>query len=194
LEQSKPWDTHGIDGTFRFLKKLWNLFHDANGNLNISEEAPTEQEYKVLHTAIKKTQEDIDRLSFNTIVSAFMICVNELSALKCNKREILSDLVILVSPFSPHITEELWHMLSNEGSVVNATFPTLKEEYLKEDSFEYPVSVNGKLRVKLTFPINMAKEEIEKQVLENETVKKWTNGNPPKKVIVVPNKIVNVVV
>ena len=194
LEQSKPWNTNGIDGVFKFLRKFWNLFHDADGNFSVSEEKPSDAELKVLHKTIKKAQEDIERYSFNTSVSEFMICVNELSALKCNKREVLEKLVIILSPYAPHITEELWHMLGHQTTVNDAEYPAYNEAYLKEDTFEYPVSVNGKMRAKLVFPTDAAREEIERQVLEAEAIQKWLEGKSPKKVIVVPKKIVNIVV
>ncbi len=194
LEQSKPWNTNGIDGVFKFLRKFWNLFHDNDGNFSVSDGKPNADELKILHRTIKKAEEDIDRYSFNTSVSEFMICVNDLSALNCNKREILEKLVIIVSPYAPHITEELWHLLGNETTVNDATYPEFDEKYLKESEYEYPVSVNGKMRVKLKFPLDMPREEIEKQVLADEVIQKWLDGKSPKKVIVVPKKIVNVVV
>ena len=194
LEQFKPWNTNGIDGVYKFLKKLWRLFHDENGNFRVSDDAPEKEEQKVIHAAIKKAQEDIERYSFNTSVSGFMICVNELSALKCNKREILEKLVLIVSPYAPHITEELWQLLGHTESITNASFPEFEEKYLKEDEFEYPVSINGKMRHKMTFPLEKPKDEIEKEVLAAEPVMKWTEGKPPKKVIIVPKKIINIVV
>jgi len=194
LEQFKPWNTNGIDGTRKFLLKLWRLFHNQEGELEISDEQPTNAELKILHKTIKKAEEDIDRYSFNTSVSTFMICVNELSAAKCNKRAILEDLVVVVSPYAPHIAEELWSLLGHTTSVNYAPYPVFKEEYLKEDSFEYPVMINGKMRTKLNFPADMDKAEIEKAVLANETVQKWMDGKPVRKMIVVPKKIVNVVV
>jgi leucyl-tRNA synthetase len=194
LEMSKPWNTNGIDGVFKFLRKFWNLFHDQNGNVVVSNDVPTKEELKVLHKTIKTVQHDIDAFSFNTCVSEFMICVNELSALKCNKRDILELLVIILSPFAPHIAEELWGKLGHEGSVVNAKYPEYNEDYLVENSFEYPISINGKVRTKMEFALDMPKEDIEKLVLASEIVIKWTDGKPPKKVIVVPGRIVNVVV
>ncbi len=194
LEQFKPWNTNGIDGVHKFLKKLWRLYHDDQGNITISDEQPTPAEYKALHRAIKKTKEDIDNLSLNTSVSSFMICVNELSALKCNKREILTDLCLIVSPFAPHIAEELWQILGNKESITFARYPEYKEEYLQEDSFAYPVMVNGKMRHRMTFPLAMPADALEAAVLADETVKKWLDGKQPKKVIFVPKKIVNIVV
>jgi len=194
LEQFKPWNTNGIDGVYKFLRKMWNLFHDENDTLNISEEKATKEELKAIHKTIKKVQEDIERYSFNTPVSAFMICVNELSALKCNKREVLEALTLIVSPYAPHMTEELWELLGHADGISTATYPSYNEAYLKEDAHEYPISVNGKMRVKIEFPFDMLKEEIERQVLASEAVQKWTEGKTPKKVIIIPNKIVNIVV
>jgi leucyl-tRNA synthetase len=195
LEQSKPWSTQGIDGTFKFLRRFWNLMHDnTTGQLNISDAAPTREELKVLHKTIKKIEQDIENFSFNTCVSEFMICVNELTSLKCNKRAIVEPLVIVLSPFAPHITEELWSLLGHTDTVLNAAFPKYDEQYLKESSFNYPISVNGKTRAEMNFALDMPKEDIEKAVLASEIVQKWTEGKPPKKVIVVQGKIVNVVV
>jgi len=194
LEQSKPWNTNGIDGVFKFLRKLWRLFYDDQGNFVVTDEPATEAELKVLHKTIKKVQEDIEDLSFNTSVSTFMICVNELTSLKCHKRTILTDLSITLSPFAPHITEELWHQLGHDSSIVKASFPTYEEKYLIEESYEYPISVNGKVRARIKFPLDKPRDEIEKEVLATEQIQKWTQGKPPKKVIIVPKKIVNVVV
>jgi leucyl-tRNA synthetase len=194
LEQFKPWNTNGIDGVYKFLKKLWNLFHNKEGALELSEEAPGKAELKALHRAIKKTKEDIENLSLNTSVSSFMICVNELTALKCNKRSVLTDLVLIISPYAPHISEELWHKLGYEESISTASYPLFDEQYLQEADHEYPIMVNGKLRAKMTFALDKPKDEIEKEVLSSETVQKWLQGQAPKKVIVVPKKIVNVVV
>lgn len=193
LEASKPWSTQGIDGVFKFLRRVWNLFHDAQGNFHVSDAEPTREEFKVLHKLIKKVEFDIENYSFNTSVSEFMICANELSSMKCNKRAILEPLAIVLSPFAPHITEELWEKLGHQDSILNATYPIFKEEYLKENSFEYPISINGKVRAKMNFALDMPKEDIEKLVLASETVQKWTEGQPPKKVIVVQGRIVNVV-
>ena len=193
LEASKPWSTQGIDGVFKFLRRVWNLFHDAQGNFHVSDAEPTREEFKVLHKLIKKVEFDIENYSFNTSVSEFMICANELSSMKCNRRAILEPLAIVLSPFAPHITEELWEKLGHQDSILNATYPIFKEEYLKENSFEYPISINGKVRAKMNFALDMPKEDIEKLVLASETVQKWTEGQPPKKVIVVQGRIVNVV-
>ena len=193
LEQHKPWDTQGITGVNGFLKKLWRLVHDDNG-FNISDEAPTKEELKTLHKTIKKVKEDIERFSFNTPVSAFMICVNELTALKCNKRSIMEDLCIILSPYAPHIAEELWAKLGHTESITYAVFPKHNEAYLVESNHKYPVSFNGKMRFMLELPANMGKDEIEQAVMANEQTAKYLDGKAPKKVIVVPKKIVNVVV
>ena len=193
LEQSKPWDTNGIDGVSRFLRKFWNLFFEA-GTFSVSDNDPTAEELKSLHKLIKKVSFDIENFSFNTSVAAFMICINELTALRCNKRAILSDLVVTLSPFAPFITEELWHRLGNKTSIVITSFPEYREEYLKEDVVKYTVSFNGKARFILDFSNNTPKEEIEKTVLDHPNSQKWMDGEIPKKIIVVPNKIVNVVI
>lgn len=194
LEQSKPWNTHGIDGVSKFLRKLWRLFHDKNNQFDISEEKANEQELKILHKAIKKAIEDVDRYSFNTSVSNFMICVNELSSLKCNKREILEPLTIIISPYAPHITEELWSLMGHQDSIMNASYPEYNEMYIQEDSFEYPVSINGKLRTRINFNLDLPREEMERGILASEVVQKWLSGKEPRKIIIVPKKIINVVV
>jgi len=193
IEDSKPWNTHGIDGVAKFLRRLWGLFFNGD-NFNVSDAKPEKAELKLLHKTIKKIAEDIESLSFNTSVSEFMICVNGLVSMKCNKKSILEPLLIILSPFAPHITEELWHRLGHQNSIINAPFPDFKEEYIKEDAFEYPISVNGKVRDKMSFPVDMSKNEIKKHVLANEKIQKWLAGKPPKKMIVVPQRIVNVVV
>ncbi len=194
LEQFKPWNTNGIDGVYKFLRKLWNLYHTQTGEFKVSEETPSKEEFKILHKTIKKMEEDMSNHTFNTSVSSFMICVNELTALKCTKRGILEPLAILVSPYAPHIAEELWSLLGHSTSITLATFPEFKEEYLVESNFEYPVMINGKMRAKLNLPLSLTKEEIEKEIMSNETVQKWLEGNAPKKVIIVPGKIVNLVI
>jgi leucyl-tRNA synthetase len=194
LENHKPWDTKGIEGVYRFMKKLWRLFYDENLNLIVTEDAASNKELKVLHQTIKKTRDDIERFSFNTAVSQYMICVNELSDLKCHKKEILEQLVILLSPYAPHITEELWERLGHSTSVTSARFPEFIEKYIKEDTFEYPVSFNGKMRFKLEVATNTPKDEVEKRALADERAQKWMEGRQVRKVIVVPNKIVNIVV
>jgi leucyl-tRNA synthetase len=193
LEASKPWSTQGIDGVFKFLRKFWNLFHDNNGHLNISDAEPTREELKALHKLIKKVEYDIEHFSFNTSVSEFMICINELSSLKCNKHAILEPLTIVLASYAPHITEELWEKLGHKHSILHATYPAFKEEYLKENAFEYPISINGKVRAKMNFALDMPVSDIEKAVLTSEAVLKWSEGKAPKKVIIVPGKIVNIV-
>ncbi|PWL32423.1 MAG: leucine--tRNA ligase [Fluviicola sp. XM-24bin1] len=195
LEQSKPWDTKGINGVHNFLRKLWRLFHDQNNKVSLDMGDPSKDALKTLHKTIKKIGDDLERFSFNTGVSNFMICVNELTDQKCNNKQILEQLTILVSPYAPHIAEELWVRLGNEpGTISYAKFPEFNEEHLVESSHEYPISFNGKMRFKLEFPLDMSKEQIEKEVLANENAQKWLEGKDPKKVIVVPGKIVNVVI
>ncbi|MDW7695330.1 leucine--tRNA ligase [Flammeovirgaceae bacterium SG7u.111] len=194
LEDSKPWNTDGIEGVSKFLKKFWRLFENKKGEFEVSDAKATKEELKVLHKTIKKIGEDIERLSFNTSVSAFMVCANELGSLKCNKKEILEPLLVVLSPFAPHITEELWSQLGHTESITLALFPAFDESYLKEDAHEYPISINGKVRTKLSFGLDMSKEAIEKEVMANEVVQKWLDGKQPKKVIVVPKRIVNVVI
>ncbi len=193
VEQSKPWDTNGIDGCHRFLRKLWNMFFDKDDKLIVSNEAPTKEELKSIHKLIKKTTEDIPAFSYNTTVSAFMICTNELSALKCNKRSILEKFVIVLAPFAPHICEEIWEALGHTTSVCDAEWPTFNEEYLKEDTIKYTISFNGKARFTMDFAANTDKSDIEKTVLENDMTKKYIEDKPIKKIIIVPNKIVNIV-
>lgn len=194
LEQSKPWDTKGIEGVFRFIRKFWRLFQNAEGEFAVSDEKATPAELKVLHKTIKKIQDDNERFSFNTAVSGFMICVNELSDLKCNKKAILEPLTILLSPFAPHLSEELWAAMGHNESIVNAEFPEYNEDFTKENSFEYPVSFNGKMRFKIELPVDMSKEDAEKAVLSAEAAQKYLEGKTPKKVIVVPKRIINVVI
>ncbi|WP_333819342.1 leucine--tRNA ligase [Ohtaekwangia sp.] len=194
LELSKPWNTNGIDGVYKFLRRFWNLFHDKNENFTVSDAEATRDELKILHKTIRKIEDDIERFSFNTSVSEFMICCNELSSMKCNKRAILEPLVIALSPYAPHIAAELWEKLGHKDSVLEASYPKYDEQYLVESSFEYPISINGKVRVKMNFALDMPKEDIEKLVIASEAVQKWTEGKAPKKVIIVPGKIVNVVV
>lgn len=193
LEDAKPWNTNGIEGVSRFLKKFWNMFHDGDA-VSVSEEEPTKKELKALHATIKKVQEDIERLSFNTCVSQFMICVNELNELKCNKRAILEPLTVVVSTYAPHICEEIWEKLGHSESITFAEYPAFNESYLVEDSVNYPISINGKMRLKLELPASMGKDEVEQSVLANEEVQQRLDGATPKKVIVVPKRIVNIVV
>ena len=198
LEQSKPWDTKGIDGVHRFLKKLWRMvFADDRGEdetLAVTDQKATPAELKILHTLIHKVETDIENFSYNTSVSAFMIALNELSALKCNKREIIEPVVVLLSPFAPHICEELWNRLGHNESISFATFPEYVEAYTVENTFEYPVSFNGKMRFKMTFPKDMPIKEVEKDVIENPQTAKYLDGGSVKKIIVVPCKIINIVV
>ncbi|MBE6224668.1 MAG: leucine--tRNA ligase [Bacteroidales bacterium] len=193
LEQSKPWDTKGIDGVNRFLKKFWRMFWDREGNWVVSDEKASPAELKALHKLINKVGTDIENFSFNTSVSAFMIALNELQDLKCNKKEILEKLVVLLSPFAPHITEELWSLLGNKESVSYASFPEYVEAYTVENTFEYPVSFNGKMRFKMELSKSLSPAEVEKLVRENENTAKYVGDKGIKKVIVVPGKIINVV-
>ncbi len=192
LEQSKPWNTNGITGVSGFLKKLWRLFYQS-GSFVVSEDAPTKPELKTLHKTIKKITEDIERFSFNTSVSNFMICVNELGDLKCNKRAVIEPLLVLISPYAPHIAEELWEQLGHKESIAFAPFPEFNEVYLVEDNFNYPISFNGKMRFNLELAANLSVQEIEKLVMEAEQTHKYLEGKQPKKVIIVPKKIVNIV-
>ena len=193
LEQSKPWNTNGITGVSGFLKKLWRLFHSQTG-FELSDAPATKAELKTLHKTIKKISEDIERFSFNTSVSTFMICVNELGELKCNKKAVLEPLLVLISPYAPHIAEELWEKLGHKESIARAPFPEFKAEYLVEDSLNYPISFNGKMRLNIELPATLSVQEIEKEVMGREEVLKHLNGAHPKKIIVVPKKIVNIVV
>lgn len=192
LEQTKPWKTSGISGVYSFLKKLWKLFTDENG-INVSDAEPTKDELKTLHKTIKKVEEDIENFSFNTSVSTFMIAVNELTALKCNKRAILEPLLVLISPYAPHIAEELWSQLGHDESIATVAFPKFEEKHLVESSKNYPVSFNGKMRFTLELPLDMSKDEIEKTVMAHEKTQQQLQGREPKKVIIVPGKIINIV-
>jgi leucyl-tRNA synthetase len=192
IEQSKPWNTNGIEGVYKFLNKLWSLFHRGD-KIVISDNRPDKEELKILHTAIKKIKEDIERLSLNTCISQLMITVNKLSRKECNKKEILEPLIIIISPFAPHLCEELWNIIGNNKSVSFAKYPNFNSDYLVEDTYEYPLMINGKLRAKQSFSLNTENSEIEKSVLENETIKKWLDGEKIKKIIIVPNKVINIV-
>ena len=192
LEQSKPWDTNGIDGVHKFLKRLWRLFYDRDGKLLLSDEAPTEKELRTLHKTIKKVTDDIEHFSFNTSVAAFMICLNELG--DCSKRAILEPLVVLLAPFAPHITEELYHTLGHTSSVCDAAYPVYEEKYLTLSSFEYPVSINGKLRFKRSYDLSMEVADIQADVVQQPEAQKWIEGKTPKKIIVVKGKIINIVI
>jgi leucyl-tRNA synthetase len=194
VEQSKPWDTKSINGVHNFLRKLWRLFHNQENVLSISDESANKEELKTLHKTIKKITEDLDRFSWNTCVSGFMICVNELQELKCTKREVLEPLIILLSPFAPHIAEELWEKLGHTTSVTQATWPVFDESKMKDDSFDYPVSFNGKTRYFLPMGVELSAQDVEAAVRANEQTEKYLDGKPIKKIIVVPKRIVNVVV
>ncbi|MBL0766418.1 leucine--tRNA ligase [Marivirga atlantica] len=194
LEQFKPWNTNGIDGTYKFLKKFWRLFHNENGEFTVAEGEADKKALKALHQAIQKVEYDVEHFSFNTSVSTFMICVNTLTDLKCNNKAVLSDLVRIIAPYAPHICEELWEKLGNKESVSEAGWPQFNPDFIKEDDHTYPVSVNGKHRDNMTFSLNTPKEEIEKAVLANPKIQKWVEDKPIKKMIIVSNKIVNIVV
>ena len=193
LEQFKPWDTKGINGVHNFLRKFWRLIHDSENNFSISQEPVNRNNLKTIHKTIKKVEEDISRYSFNTVVSTLMICINELTDQNCNNKEIISDFTILLSPYAPHIAEEIWSKLGNSESIVNAIFPKYKEEFLEEKIINYPISFNGKMRYKIPLDVDISKEEIEKQVMEHEKTAYYLSGKLPKKVIIVPKKIVNIV-
>ena len=193
VEQSKPWDTNGIDGVSRFIKKLWNLFYKGD-TLLVTDDEPTRDELKTIHKLIKKVTGDIETFSYNTSISAFMVCVNELTQLKCHKRAILSDLVVVLAPFAPHVAEELWHVLGNESTVCDAKWPAFNEDYLKEDSLTMAVSFNGRARFNIQVPADMAAPDVEAMALGHENAAKWIEGKTVRKVIVVPGKIVNIVV
>ncbi|KQS31573.1 leucine--tRNA ligase [Dyadobacter sp. Leaf189] len=194
LDQAKPWNTNGIDGTYRFIRKLWRLFYNDNGQFLVKDIPAKPEELKILHKTIKKIEEDIENFSFNTGVSAFMVCVNELSSLKCQSKAVLQELIVLISPYAPHIAEELWAALGNEaGGVSKGAFPKWEQQHVTDAVFEYPVQINGKVRISLPFPLDTPSAEVEQEVLANETVQKWMEGKPAKKVIVVPKRIVNVV-
>ncbi|MEO8823084.1 MAG: class I tRNA ligase family protein, partial [Ginsengibacter sp.] len=204
IEQSKPWDTKGIEGVHRFLKKMWRLFFDEINGPVWTSSAPspleraggeaTDSELKTLHKTIKKIEEDTERFSFNTAVSAFMVCVNELTDQKCHKKEILQPMLILLAPYAPHIAEDLYHSLGNTDSVLNADYPKLENKYLVESEKEYPISINGKLRTTMVISLDASQPEVEQMVLQNDIVQKWIDGKSPKKIIFVKNKMVNVVV
>ena len=195
LEQSKPWNTNGIEGVFKFLRKFWKLSHDDEFNFRVSDQEPSKAEYKALHKIIRKVEEDIERFSFNTSVSSFMICINELTDLKCNKRKIIQDLVIVLSSYAPHISEELWTLLGNAaGTLSVAPYPVFNPEYLVENEFSYPVSVNGKTRMNLNISLSLSQAEVEAIVLANTDLVKYLDGKTPKKIIFVKGKIINIVI
>ncbi len=195
LEQAKPWNTNGIEGVYKFLRKVWRLFHDAEGNFSVSDEDPSKAEFKALHKIIKKVEDDIERFSFNTSVSAFMICVNELTELKCNKRQILEQLVIVLQPYAPHITEELWALLGNDaGTLSYASYPVFKAEYLVESEFAYPVSFNGKMKFNLSLPLDLDQKAVEDTIRAHTDVQRHLDGKAIKKIIFVKGKIINIVI
>jgi leucyl-tRNA synthetase len=194
VDQSKPWDTKGIEGVHRFLKKLWRLFYDDVKGKIWNEEKATPEELKVIHRTIRKIEDDTERFSFNTAVSAFMICVNDLADLKCNKREVLESVLIMLTPYAPHICEELWLSLGNNGSVLDASYPVFEEKYVAESSKEYPVSINGKVRTSMNIALDASPEQVEQIVLANELIQKWVEGKPVKKFIFVKGKMINVVI
>ncbi|WP_394675766.1 leucine--tRNA ligase [uncultured Sphingobacterium sp.] len=195
LEQAKPWNTNGIEGVYKFLRKIWRLFHDAEGNFSVSNEDPSKAEFKALHKIIKKVEDDIERFSFNTSVSAFMICVNELTELKCNKRQILEQLVIILQPYAPHITEELWALLGNDaGTLSYASYPVFKAEYLVESEFAYPVSFNGKMKFNLSLALDLDQKAVEDTIRTHADVQRHLDGKVIKKIIFVKGKIINIVI
>jgi leucyl-tRNA synthetase len=194
LDQSKPWDTNGIDGVHRFLKKLWSICFTNTGELQLIEGEPSGTELKSLHKLIKKVTFDIEHFSYNTSVSAFMICLNELSALKCNKKAIIEPLIITLTPFAPHIAEELWHKLGHDTTVCDAQWPVYNEEYLKENMVTYAIAFNGKTRFDMEVPADMSRDEVGQKALAHEFSAKWIEDKTPRKIIVVPGKIVNIVI
>jgi leucyl-tRNA synthetase len=203
IEQSKPWDTKGIEGVHRFLKKLWRLFYSdvtfkdnqpIEGKAIWNNEKATPEELKALHKTIKKIDDDTERFSYNTAVSAFMVCINELADLKCHKKDVLEQVLILLAPYAPHIAEELWAAVGNTTSILDATYPVYNASYTTESDKEYPVSINGKMRTTLTFTLDAEQKDIEPVVLANDIVQKWLEGKQPKKFIFVKNKMINVVV
>ncbi|WP_298740805.1 leucine--tRNA ligase [uncultured Chitinophaga sp.] len=194
VEQSKPWETKGIEGVHRFLKKLWRLYADEQKGLIVKDAPATPEELKVLHKTIQKIDNDTSNFSYNTAVSQFMICVNELASLKCNKRSILEPLLILLAPFAPHVSEELWHLLGNTTSILDAAYPVFEEQYVKESAFNYPIAINGKTRTEMGFALDADNGSIEQEVLANEVVQKWMEGKPLKKLVIVKGRMINVVV
>ena len=194
VDISKPWDTKGIEGVHRFIKKLWRLFYDEQKGQVWADAEATEAEWKVLHKTIKKIDEDTARFSFNTAVSSFMICVNELSDLSCQKKSILEQLLILIAPYAPHVAEELWHLLGNQNSILQADYPVCDEKYLVETSKLYPVAVNGKTRSECLLGLDATQADVEQIVLADPAIQKWMEGKPPKKIIYVKNKMINIVI
>jgi len=193
IEISKPWDTKGIEGVNKFIKRFWRLFNDEQKGWIVSDEAATEAELKTLHRTIKKVEEATERFSFNTAVSQFMICVNELMDLKCNKREILEPLVVLIAAYAPHMAEELWSQLGHQDSVVNAAYPNWEEKYTVDNSKVYPVAINGKTRAEMEFALDASQADIEAAVFANEKIQGYLEGKTPKKIIFVKGKMINIV-
>jgi len=193
IEQSKPWDTQGIEGVSKFVKRFWSLFFNED-RFEVSDSPASKVELKILHKTIKKVSTDIEKFSFNTAISAMMICVNELSKLKCSKKEILEPLVLILAPFAPFMTEELWSLLGNSFSVHSSEFPIFDESHLTEDAFEYPICVNGKKRMLKSYSIDATKDELEKDALALDEIQKWIEGKNVIKVIVVPKRMINIVV
>ena len=193
LEQFKPWDTKGINGVHNFLKKLWRLLHNENNIIIISTEDPSEEEHKALHKCIKKVTDELNRFSFNTVVSSLMICLNELIQLKCNKREIISKFIILLSPYAPYISEEIWERLGNKQSVHHQKWPNFDEKFLKQDTFNYPISFNGKMRFNINIKTDLSENDIKTQILSHPKTISYLDNKSLKKIIIVPNKIINIV-
>ena len=194
IQQSKPWDTGGIEGVYKFLKKLWKLFFNVAGEFEVSDAEPNEKELKALHKTIKKVESDIESFSYNTSVSTFMICVNELTSLKCNKRQILEPLVVALSPFAPHICEELWKLCGHKGSIIDAQFPVWDEKLTLDNTKTYPVAINGKTKFTVDLPADASAQEVENQIRNHQRLQPFVEGKTIKKVIVVPGKMVNFVV
>ncbi|MDP4130920.1 MAG: class I tRNA ligase family protein, partial [Bacteroidota bacterium] len=194
VEQSKPWDTKGIEGVHRFLRKLWRLFYDESKGKVWTTMGATDAELKILHKTIKKMDEDTERHSFNTAVSTMMIAVNELADLKCHKKEVLEKILILLTPYAPHICEELWNLLGNPFSIIDAPYPVADQKYLAETDKQYPVAINGKTRTEMNISLDATQQQVEALVLSDVAVQKWLNGKSPKKVIYVKNKMINIVV
>jgi leucyl-tRNA synthetase len=194
VEQSKPWDTKGIEGVHRFIKKFWRLFYDElKGKIWVNE-TPTNEEYKILHKTIKKIEEDTERYSFNTAVSTFMICINELYDVKCHKKEILEQVLILITPYAPHFAEELWSLLGNKGLIVDAAYPVFESKYVMETSKEYPVSVNGKVRANIAIALDASEEQVREIALAHPAIQKWVEQATIKKLIFVKGKMINIVI
>lgn len=194
IDVSKPWDTQGIEGVHRFIKKLWRLYFDEADTWNVSDEEPNETELRIIHKTIRKIGEDIERFSFNTAISQFMICVNDLQAAKCNKRTVLEALAVIIAPFAPHLAEELWHRFGHESSILQAPFPIWEDRYVVENSKLYPVAINGKTRTELEFPLDISESDLKSAVLKDETVIKWMEGKEAKKVIYVKGRMINIVI